>query len=195
MPISIIPSQLTLGRSARPFNGIRTALLLTLLGVMGLVLVMSQAYAESIPGPDKSFLNSAAEAGNAELKASKLALEKSNNPDVKTFASLMVDEHTTLRDDLKKLAASKDVSVPDDASMTQRAKIAVLEKLHGTMFDKQYVGMIGVSAHKDAVKLFSKAATDAKDPDVKDFAVKSLPSLQHHLALAQSLKAKLDDQK
>lgn len=167
----------------------------TAISVAGLVLAINHARADELPRHDKSFINSAAEAGNAEVKASKLALEKTTNPDVKDFATLMIDEHTTVGDNLKKLAASKDVQVPDEPSVAQRAKIAILGKLDGATFDKQYVSMIGVSAHKDAVKLFSRNASEAKDPDVKDFAAKTLPNLQHHLDMANALKAKLDAKK
>jgi len=167
----------------------------TAVSVAGLALMIGHARADELPRADKSFINSAAEAGNAEIKASKIALEKTTNPDVKSFATLMVDEHTTVGDNLKKLAATKNVEPPTEPSVAQRAKIAVLEKLDGATFDKQYISMIGVSAHKDTVKLFSKHAAEAKDPDVKDFAAKTLPNLQHHLDMANELKAKLDAKK
>ena len=168
----------------------------TAVSVAGLALAINHhARADELPRSDKSFINSAAEAGNAEIRASKMALEKTANPDVKDFATMMVDDHTTVGDDLKKLAGSKNVTVPTEPSMAQRAKIAVLEKLDGATFDKQYVNIIGVSAHKDAVKLFRKGASEAKDPDIKDFAAKTLPSLQHHLDMADALKTKLDAKK
>ncbi|WP_050478929.1 DUF4142 domain-containing protein [Herbaspirillum rhizosphaerae] len=182
-------------QTARRSGAMFKILGLTAISVAGLALAISHARADDLPRADKSFINSAAEAGNAEVKASKIALEKTTNPDVKDFATLMVDEHTTVGDNLKKLAASKNVEAPTEPSMAQRAKIAVLEKLDGATFDKQYVRMIGVAAHKDAVKLFRKNASDAKDPDVKDFAAKTLPNLEHHLEMANALKAKLDAKK
>ena len=45
-----------------------------------------------LSGQDKSFLKDAAEGGNAEVEGSKVALDKSGNADVKTFAQMMVDE-------------------------------------------------------------------------------------------------------
>ena len=182
-------------QSARRSGTMFKILGLTAISVAGLALAINHARADDLPRADKSFINSAAEAGNAEVKASKIALEKTSNPDVKDFATLMVDEHTTVGDNLKKLAISKNVEAPTEPSMAQRAKIAVLEKLDGATFDKQYVRMIGVAAHKDAVKLFRKNATDAKDPDVKDFAAKTLLNLEHHLEMANALKAKLDAKK
>lgn len=150
------------------------------------------AHADTVPGKDKSFMIKAAEAGNAEVAASKVALEKSSNPDVKDFAQKMIEQHTQVGDQLKQLASSKDVSLPSEPTVPQRAKIAVLGKLSGATFDKRYASMIGVSAHQDAVKLFQKASASAQDPDVKNFAAKTLPGLQEHLQMATELKSKVD---
>lgn len=162
--------------------------------VAGVALAVN-VHADTVPGKDKTFMVKAAEAGNAEVAASKVALEKSSNPDVKQFAQKMIDDHTQVGDQLKQLASSKDVSLPSDPSMGQRAKIAVLDKLSGATFDKRYASMIGVSAHEDAVKLFQKASTSAQDPDVKNFAAKTLPGLQEHLQMATDLKAKVNASK
>jgi putative membrane protein len=157
----------------------------------GLTLACN-AHADSVTSQDKNFMTKAAQAGNAEVAASKIALEKSSNPDVKEFAQKMVDEHTQVGDQLKQLASGKDVSLPSEPSLAQRTKIAVLEKLKGATFDKRYASMIGVSAHEDAVKLFQKSSTSAKDPDVKNFASKTLPGLEQHLQMGRELKQKLD---
>ncbi|MFL9925258.1 DUF4142 domain-containing protein [Herbaspirillum lusitanum] len=162
------------------------------LSVAGVALALNVAHAaDAVAGKDKSFMVKAAEAGNAEVNASKIALEKSANPAVKKFAQTMIDEHTKVGDELKQLASSKDVSLPAEPSVGQRAKIAVLEKLSGATFDKRYASMIGVSAHEDAVKLFQKNSTSAADPDVKNFAAKTLPGLQAHLKMANELKSEV----
>lgn len=176
---------------ARASGKLRRVLGATALCVAGVALAVN-VQAESAPGKDKSFMVKAAEAGNTEVAASKIALEKSSNPDVKDFAQKMIDQHTQVADQLKQLASSKDLSLPAEPSVAQRTKIAVLEKLKGTTFDKRYASMIGVSAHKDAVKLFQKASTSAQDPDVKNFAAKTLPSLQEHLQMGTELKSKVD---
>ncbi|EIJ47437.1 hypothetical protein GWL_16780 [Herbaspirillum sp. GW103] len=150
------------------------------------------AVAESVNSKDKSFMTNAAEAGHAEIEASKIALEKSSNQAVKDYAQKMIDQHTTVDEQLKQLASSKDVTLPTEPSMAQRAKIAILDKLSGHTFDKRYASMIGVSAHEDAVKLFQKSSKQAQDPDVKNFATKTLPGLQEHLKMGRELKQSMD---
>ena len=127
---------------------------------------------------DSSFLKEAAEAGFAEMDAGKLALQKSSSAEVKAFAQKMVDEHKKADSELQSLAATKGA----------KGKAKILEKRDGTGFDHAYAEN-QVSAHKDAVALFEKAAKNAKDADVKAWAAKTLPTLQHHLQEAQALEA------
>lgn len=136
---------------------------------------------------DSSFLKNAAEANFAEINAANLALQKGTSADVKTFAQKMADDHKKADSDLQTLAASKDVKLPTDASMVQKGKAKLLEQRDGTSFDHHYAEN-QVGAHKDAVKLFEKAAKDAKDADVKAWAAKMLPTLQQHLQEAQALE-------
>lgn len=138
---------------------------------------------------DVAFLNQASQNGNAEIEASKLALTKSADPQIKSFAQQMVDDHTKTGDVLKSLAASKGVQVSDRPSLAQSAKIKLLDSMSGANFDKRYASMIGVNAHRDTVKLFERASGMAKDADVKAFASTTLPALQHHLQMAQTLQA------
>lgn len=169
---------------------------IAIVGMAAMVMTANHARAaDGLARSDKSFLTNAAESGNAEVKASQLALQKSSDPDVKTFAQKMIDDHTKVGDDLKALATSKNVTVPDDPSVAQKAKILVLSKLDGHTFDKQYAGMIGVSAHKDAVSLFKKSAANTKDADIKQFAATNLPALQDHLQMAMQLKSTVDAKK
>jgi putative membrane protein len=43
-----------------------------------------------------------------------------------------------------------------------------------------------VSDHEDAVRLFERGSKSS-DPDIAAFAQKTLPTLQHHLMMAQEL--------
>jgi putative membrane protein len=41
--------------------------------------------------------------------------------------------------------------------------------------------------HKNDVKEFEKAGNDLNDPDIKNFAMKTLPTLQKHLDSAKAI--------
>jgi putative membrane protein len=143
-----------------------------------------------VPRTDASFMKNAAEAGSAEVDSSKLALDKSSSADVKTFAQHMVDDHTKAGDELKALAQQKGVTVSDKPSIAQTAKIDLLKTTSGVTFDRHYASTFGVTAHQDTVALFRKEAQNGKDADVKAWAAKTLPTLEHHLTMAQDLKSK-----
>ncbi|ARP92208.1 DUF305 domain-containing protein [Bordetella genomosp. 9] len=149
------------------------------------------AQRSALSGDDKDFLENAAQGGLAEVEGSKLAQSKSTNADIKQFAQQMIDDHTKANEELTALAKQKGYDAPTQPSIMQRTELKALSAVSGTTFDKMYASRIGVSAHEDTVKLFQKASTDAKDPDIKAFASKTLPTLQHHLEMAKALQQKV----
>jgi putative membrane protein len=137
---------------------------------------------------DESFVSQAAQNGYAEIETGKMAMEKASSPKVKEFAKQMIDDHTQANQELKTLASSKGVEIPDDPSLLQRGKAMVMLKTaEGATFDRRYAESMGVEAHEDNIELFEKAAGSAEDPEVKAYAQKVLPKLQEHLKMAQEL--------
>ena len=169
---------------------------LTLLSVATVALAVGlgahAADTSKLSHQDKSFLKDAAEGGNAEVEASKMALTQATSADVKTFAQQMVDDHGKAGSELKGLAEQKGVKVSDTPSTMQKAEIKVLSGRKGSSFDQHYAESIGVKAHEDTVKLFQKEVDKGTDADVKAWAQKTLPTLQHHLEMARQLKTKTD---
>ena len=168
----------------------------TLLSTAALALAVSMGAQAQAPaklsGQDKSFLKDAAEGGNAEVSGSQVALAQSGSADVKTFAQMMVDDHGKAGTELKSLADQKGVKVSDTPSITKKTEIKLLSERKGSSFDQHYADSIGVKAHEDTIKLFQKEVDQGTDADVKAWASKTLPTLQHHLEAAQALKAKTD---
>lgn len=147
------------------------------------LFVCTQALARS----DASFMKLAAENGNAEVEAGKLAQTKAKRPEVKALADQMVTDHTKVGDELKQLAASKKVDLPTEPSVMQKGKLKMINTGSDDKFDDRYAREFGVKAHEDTIKLFQTATKEAKDADVKAFAQKTLPSLQSHLEMARKL--------
>jgi putative membrane protein len=138
------------------------------------------------------FLKKAAHAGNFEVQGSQLALKKSKNPEVQKFAQQMVEDHTKASKELKALAMKKKVEVSADPSFMQRGSLMLLGTNDGHDFDENYAENVGVDAHEATVELFEKAAKNADDADIKQFANKLLPSLKHHLEMARTLDKAVD---
>ncbi len=149
-------------------------------------------HAAPLSAGDQAFFIKAAQGGATEITASKSAEAKAASPEVKTFASTMIKDHTAVADELKSLAEKKGINLPSQPSTAQQVKIDALSKLTAHGFDQRYASDIGVAEHEATVALFEKTAVDAKDPDVKAFAAKTLPGLKHHLEMAKTLKASTD---
>ena len=138
---------------------------------------------------DRQFIKKAAEGGLAEVELGKLASEKAESSDVKQFGQRMVDDHTKANDQLKQVASEKGVTVPDKLSAKDAATKARLEKLSGKAFDRAYMRDM-VTDHTKDVSEFRMESKNAKDPDVKNFASQTLPTLKDHLKGAKSIAPK-----
>ena len=138
---------------------------------------------------DRQFIKKAAEGGLAEVQLGQLATEKADSQDVKQFGQRMVDDHTKANDQLKQVASQKGVTVPDKLSPKDAATKARLEKLSGKAFDRAYMRDMVMDHTKD-VSEFRLESKNAKDPDVKNFASQTLPTLQDHLKEAKSIAPK-----
>jgi putative membrane protein len=139
---------------------------------------------------DTEFMKKAAQAGTMEIEASKMAQQQASDSAVKDFAARMVKDHQAAADELKQLASRKKVALPATPDASDRATLDALKGLNGTAFDRRYADSVGVQAHMQAVDLFRQASQSASDTDVKSFASKTLPTLEHHLDMARNLAAK-----
>jgi putative membrane protein len=134
---------------------------------------------------DRRFVRKAAEDGHAEHQLAELAAQRATNPEVKSFAQKLVQEHSKANSELMSLASQKNAKV--DMEEDQDRTYKRLNKMSGSEFDQEFVEQM-VEAHERDVKLFEKAASDAKDPAIRSFASKHVPSLREHLQQAQSLR-------
>ena len=135
----------------------------------------------------QDFVTEAANSDMLEIESSKLVAAKGDAKD-KAFAEQMIKDHTATSAELKALVSSGKVQVNLPAAMDKAhgAKLDKLGSLSGADFSKAYEDM-QVSAHKDAVSLFERYAKGGDNADLKDWAGKTLPTLQHHLEMAQGL--------
>lgn len=155
---------------------------------VGLSMVLGMASWQVMAATSDDFVDAATEAGIAEVVTGNLALEKSQNAEIKTFAQQMVTDHTKANQKLGDIARKLDIKVPDDAALTDKVKKMILE-WRDESFDKSYVNN-QVDAHEKAVELFKKEAASSDKPELKAFASDTLPTLEHHLEQAKALQAK-----
>jgi putative membrane protein len=164
--------------------------LLTLAAACGLAFAADNA---ALSKHDKDFIEKAAAGGMLEVQAGKMAESKAQNAEVKSFGSMLVTDHSAANDELKALAQKKGVTLPTELPKKEQKKVDKMAKAKD--FDKTFIHEQGVEDHKHDVKDFEKASKDAKDPDVKAFAAKTLPTLQKHLQRAEELEKSMKGKK
>lgn len=137
---------------------------------------------------DAAFMKEAAAASLAEVQAGRLAVQKARHTQVKGFGQQMVDDHGRTHEELKALAASKNISLPEEPARREQSQIRALQDLSGVKFDERYADQFGVKAHEDTVRLFQQASQKSKDAEVKAWVDKTLPVLQNHLQMAKDIR-------
>ncbi len=135
---------------------------------------------------DSKFAVEAASGGMMEVQLGELAQQKASSQRVKDFGAMMVRDHSRVNDELKSLAAMKNITLPPAPGGDHMDHIKDLSKKSGRDFDKAYMKMM-VDDHKEDINAFEKADKDANDADVKAFAAKTLPILREHLDSAKAV--------
>lgn len=139
---------------------------------------------------DKKFVKDAALGGMTEVELGKLAAQKASSDQVKQFGQKMVDDHTKANDELKQVASNDKMPIPDSLDSKHQSQIDKLSKLSGPDFDKAYL-KAEIKDHRQDVDEFQDEAQGGSDPNVKQFASKTLPVLQ---ALEHRQKSGQNDQ-
>jgi putative membrane protein len=156
-----------------------------LLGAMG-------AQAESLAKADQAILKQLAQANIAEIETGKIAVQKSQNSEVKAFAQQMIDDHSTGLREVLAVAQNKGVVLPTEPDAKHKALAKKLNRLSGDAFDREYAAQAGVADHKKTHAFVQKVQADAKDADVKALAAKLEPTIAKHLGHVETLSASLD---
>jgi len=140
----------------------------------------------AVSAADKTFATEAAEGGMAEVQLGQLAAQKASSPQVKEFAQRMVTDHSQANQELMQVAKQQGVVVPTQLDSKERNEMDTLRNLSGAQFDSAYMQHM-LQDHQKDVADFQKQAQSGSDPALKAFAQKSLPILQQHLQMAQSI--------
>ena len=154
------------------------------------VLFLNGCAPATNPANNSSFVSEAAGGGMAEVELASLAINRSQNPEIKNFAKRMIEDHSKANDELKPIAASKSLILPKEVGARERALSDKLSKLSGAEFDKEYVKAM-VEDHEQDVKAFQTQAQDGTDAEIKAFAARTLPVIREHLQMIQNIKAKM----
>ena len=152
------------------------------------------AGAPAYAAPDtKEFVQKVAISDMFEVEAGKLAADKAEHAEVKSFGDKMVADHTKTSEELKSIIAENkiDAEIPAELDAEHKEKLDALNKASDKEFDRTYVKQ-QVKAHKTAVQLFEDYASGGDNEQLKEWAKNTVPALKGHLEMAQSLQDEVE---
>ena len=138
------------------------------------------------PAMDKVFVKKALEGSMAEVQMGQLALQKSNDDQVKQFAQRMVDDHGKMVDQLKPVAQQMGVKVPDGPSKGQIKNMDKMKALSGDAFDHAYIKDM-VKDHKGDDNDFKLEAQSTQNPQLKQLVMQNDQIIESHLQQIQQI--------
>ena len=152
---------------------------------------------EGAPRGVQRFVNDVVAGNTAEIELSRMASERATNPEVKQFAQMMVRDHTTAGTDFKQVLTQHNVQVREVIDEKHRDMSQELSRKSGTEFDHEYMAAM-VDDHQHMEDLLESRANEKANNEpfenaVNQWAAKTLPTVKHHLEMAQQLEDRLDD--
>lgn len=143
------------------------------------------------PMPNQSasdYVNAAADGDLYEIQSSRLALSKSKNPSVKSFARQMIADHTTTTKSLMAALKNPDRTITKPSpklSVANASKIELLKKAPKASFDQLYMQQ-QMQAHQTAWSVHKGYVLDGNDPALKQVASTALPVVERHISEAKT---------
>ena len=133
---------------------------------------------------------------DGEIDAANIAQDKSKNPDIKSFATMMADQHKENMQASKKIVKDNRLDTKTSElskSLAADAKTDNKEiKKTGAGFDKAYVAE-QIKMHEKALQTIDDVLLpNATNPDLKDHLTKTRVAVAEHLDHAKSLRDKLN---
>jgi putative membrane protein len=149
---------------------------------------------EQRPAFDSQFMTKAASGGLLEVQLGQQVAQKATTPEAKQFAQQMVTDHTKGNNELKALAAQKNITLPTTLGEDQQKVYDDVLAKKGADLDKKYVSAM-LTDHQEDIKEYQGAVTQSSDMDIKAYAQKNLPMLQMHLGMLQKMQPVIEAKK
>ena len=156
----------------------------------GQMATPGQMQKQKLSEKDKNFAKEAALGGMLEVELGNIAQQNAQSDDVKQFGTRMVQDHGAANQQLMRVLATKDFTVPQQLDEKHRKMIEKMSDMRGAEFDRAYMREM-VEDHDKDVKKFREEAQQANDPDIKAFAQNTLPVLEEHRKLAHDVNKSL----
>jgi putative membrane protein len=122
-----------------------------------------------------------------EIQSSQLAATRASSDRVKSFAAMMIEQHTMTTREVTAAARAAGLAPPPPAlEPHQTQMIRQLRDASGAAFDRAYLTQQR-NAHAMALKLHQTYADKGDTPQLKAVAAKAVPIVQRHIEALQGM--------
>jgi predicted outer membrane protein len=135
---------------------------------------------------ERRFLKEAAASSRFEAEASRMALGKSSDPAVRSLAATLINHHGVVNNELLHMLHGRGMAAPMLGN-DQRKVLNRLAKLHGAKFDRVFLEEVALRHQQEGVELYEKASLEAKEPRLRAWINRTLPTLRYHVSTAERI--------
>ncbi len=136
---------------------------------------------------DAMFIKDAAAGNQFEIQSSMVAVKKGSSPFVREFAKEMIADHSAAYEELKTVAMKKGKMASKTLPPAKQAIVDKLSTLRGAAFDSAYQ-KAQKDAHTETAMKMKKEIEGGHDSEVKNYAIKTLPTVEMHFKMLETKK-------
>lgn len=134
---------------------------------------------------ERGFLRTSAAAARYEAEASKLALARSQNPGVQTWAAELLRQQEAAHAELAHLLHGRGMAMPM-LENDQRKQLARLGKLSGPKFDREFMESVALR-QRARLQHLERALLAAADPSVKGWIERQMAPVREQAVAAERM--------
>ncbi len=145
----------------------------------------------AMPTTASAYMEMAHSGDMFEVESSQLALQMSRNEGVRSFAQMMVTEHTRMMNEMMAMAPGMGMNMASMPMMPHHAQM--LQRLRGASaadFDMMYKRE-QMMAHEEGLMMHRTYAARGDNPALKAMAARAVPMVQMHMTRARALPGRM----
>lgn len=147
----------------------------------------SMAGKMAMPTSAMAYMKMAHSGDMFEIESSRLALQMSQNAAVRSFAQMMVNDHTRMMNEMMAMAPQMGMSMSSMPMIPHHAKmLTALRASSGSSFDMMYK-RDQMMAHKEAMMMHQTYAARGDNPALRAMAARAVPAIKMHMNQAKML--------
>jgi putative membrane protein len=146
---------------------------------------------------DANIIAQLSEADSAEITEAKYMMSHTKNSQVKSFASMMISDHTKMMKEKQQLASKLNITpappANDNVPSTMQSEMSSLQSAPNSQaMDSMYVAT-AVQDHQNDLNEVKQLQNQAQNQELKDALKKAEPVIQKHLDHAKMMQDKMSN--